>query len=168
MPHWTDALIEPAWPKEHAVSLKSSDEYDRAAQRDGSNQIQRHRPLADAGGPHGRLAGTSGVHEEPHSDENKTKPGLGDTGQWREALRDASKVVTVRDVKNAVPECVFFMQFRLVLTDIFTSCSYKTVYPKVRAHLRLSLREVGSLTLMCAAASCVRALRASSEVHSLR
>jgi hypothetical protein len=101
MPQWTLQLIEPPWKRNNPVLLEDSKVYDRAAERGGSDKIQRHSPLS-VFTANGRAAGTSGITEEPdtlHSSFKST-----DTEGWEQALKDGSRVVSVRDVKTAVPE----------------------------------------------------------------
>ena len=104
MPHWSQAFIEPPWAKDHIVSLKGRDYYEEITKRGGSNRIERHKPLSLAAG-YGRAAGTSGVHEEPQAEDNKNAE-FADGEDWRKALEDGSRVVSVRDVKLTSPECV--------------------------------------------------------------
>lgn len=98
MPHWTAQLIEPPWSKEHSVFLRDTQHYNQAAQRDGSDKLERHKPLSFVAG-HGRAAGTSGVEDEPHPETVKMYDPSPD---WEKGLEDSSRIVTVRDVKNAV------------------------------------------------------------------
>lgn len=112
MPHWTEQLIEPPWAKDHVVSLKDPAFYEQAAARGGSDRIRRHDPLSRAGG-HDRKAGTSGKHQDAADEQESEshRPKRDDSSvrdreqvDWEHALEDGSKVVSVRDVKNAVPE----------------------------------------------------------------
>ncbi|GJE93762.1 molybdopterin binding oxidoreductase [Phanerochaete sordida] len=118
MPHWSQALVEPNWAKEHNVSLRDPRHYDEAARRDGTNKVERHRPLSYMAGQ-GRPAGSSGVDEEPESGAKRYNPSA-DDADWKKALEDGSRVVTVRDVKDAVP-------------------NFKTVHPRNHAFARFVL-----------------------------
>ena len=104
MPLWSQAIIEPPWSKDHTVVLQDHAHYDELAKQGGSNKIQRHKPLSFAAG-HGRAAGISGVHEELHPGYDQIVSSVNDE-DWREALKDGSRVVSVRDVKLGSPECV--------------------------------------------------------------
>ncbi|KAI0340404.1 hypothetical protein BDW22DRAFT_1334308 [Trametopsis cervina] len=129
MPHWTEQLIEPPWSKDHIVSLRDPEFYDAAAARGGSNRIRRHEPLSRAIGEE-RQAGTSGkhhdsadqhLHEVAQQEANeKASRGPAEQEGWEQALRDGSRVISVRDVKDAVPD-------------------YKLIHPKTHAFARYVL-----------------------------
>lgn len=128
MPHWTEQLVERPWSKEHVVSLSHPHVYDQAAANGGSDKIRRHDPLSLASG-HGRKAGTSGQYdqyESPADIRDASQPSNASAGNgavrkllktlsdgiggkpdrpenWERALKDGSRVVSVRDVKSAAP-----------------------------------------------------------------
>lgn len=102
MPLWSQEFIEPPWSKKHTVTLQTRDLYDELAKKGGSDKIERHKPLSLAGG-HGRKAGASDIYEESHND-GRVNRDESHEDTWRDDLEDGSKVVSVRDVKNAVPK----------------------------------------------------------------
>ncbi|TFY58429.1 hypothetical protein EVJ58_g6427 [Rhodofomes roseus] len=102
MPDWSKELPQPPWSKSHEVKLQSRHVYEGMCKGDkGTNTMTGHVPLhlVERHGEVGRRAGTYGVHIE--EDEQYVELVGEVDGDWREALTEGRKVISVRDVKKA-------------------------------------------------------------------
>lgn len=110
MPTWTHEYVQPPWSKPHTVSLLDPEVYDRAAANKGSDNITRHAPLSLANGT-GRKAGTSGAFTEQNTTSmdatsaTDVQPNECKSSEyWKQAFKDASYTVNVRQVKSGTFE----------------------------------------------------------------
>lgn len=117
--------FRPPWSAPHTVRLKSPDAY-TAHSSSNANNTSRHRPLGQTYWDGGRKSGTYGISGATwqHPDDADEDEDENDTGklqdsrkQWERTkeeveakggvdaiLKDPSTVLTVRDVKKAVPK----------------------------------------------------------------